>query len=1146
MPSLRELQAHIFDRVNPAIQFSVTKYVLAVGIFVAVAAFGLVSALNLGVDLMPSVNIPVVSVQTSYPGASPSVMDEQITQIIENQVSTLAGVTDISSQSSQGSSRVTINFGVDADKNAMANQVSARVAAITRRLPAGVNAPSVQTFDPNSQPILQFGISGGLDSMESVGDWVEDDLAPRLERVDGVANVTVDGAPSRQFQVLLDPNKLAYYKLNPQQVTQAITSAAINQPIGSITTNRNTVTFATKNQPTGIDSISGILVDSNKGVSVADVAQVRDIPVPSSFVRVNGLPVVLVSIQKTADGNSVAVADGVREFLKTVSLPRGYTLTVSNDTTGPIQASVDSTFKELGLTALVVAVIVLLFLGRLNTAFSVILAIPISLSAAPILYSLLGFSFNLISLLAMIIAIGIVVDDSIVVAENVDRYRAMGYGLKESVLKGASEVFSAIVAASLSILSVLLPVAFIGGIIGRYVMQFSLGLSAAVFFSLLEAVLFLTVRMAYTPESRDFTWKDFVESWVRLPQAFRWGFSKFYRGLGLLFGVALGGAWVFFLTKQNVTGVPFFAGIGAIVLWPVVLSVLFYLGRIGLSFFQALTMTLHNLTDAGLDLVRRGYVWTLSGALKGSALILAGSLVFFVATIAFVWPQVPFNFVPASDSGTLNGNLRLPQGTPASYTNELAGRMENWLLEQKEVVTVQTSVNSGGAGGFAGNASFTIQLVPVEHRAPAARLSQTYRQGLTALFADKPEARVSVNAGGFGGGGGFGGQGTSVSFTLASSDFEALTATNDQVIAAVQDNPWVNDVSSSLSNTSLENVFQPDLNRLQGTGLTANTVAQTLQTYASGSQAGNVQVGGKAYPIQVSVAPQYLTGTQSLLNLPVYSPSLQTTLQARQVGEFKLTPVPSGLSRSNRQYSASLNISLKPGAPAATVFRQQLSDDLTKAGILGGKVAFGTESRTSFNGLSNELATQAPIAFLLSLFLAYLVMGAQFNSWKYPLYLLLPVPLALMGAVWFVYWNGTGMDIFGMLGMLMLIGLSAKNAILYLDFVVERIGLMPLKDALLESATLRFRPIVMTTLTVLVISFPLIFSTGQGSEFGQKMGLVMLGGILSSAILTFYVVPAAFWLFERKKLAEKALGLTNDSIILPGPENPVTKASEPI
>jgi HAE1 family hydrophobic/amphiphilic exporter-1 len=1124
MPTLREIQAKIFDRINPAVQFSVNRYVLAIGIFVAIFAFGVTATMNLGVDLMPSVNIPVVNVSITYPGATPSVIDQQITQVVEGQISTLAGVTDISASSSQGSSRVTIQFGIDSDKNAMANQVSARVAAVTRRLPTGINPPTVQTFDPNAQAIIQFGISGGSDSMENVGDWVTNDLAPRLERVDGVANITVDGAPTRQFQVLLDPNKLAYYKLNPQQVTAAITAAAIDQPIGSITTNRNTITFATKNQPEGIDTIKNILVDATKGVAVDDVALVQDVPVPSNFDRINGVPVVLVSIQKSADGNSVAVAKGVRDFLKAQTLPKGYTLTISNDTTGPITASIDSTYKELGLTALVVAIIVLLFLGRLNTAFSVILAIPIALSAAPILYQLMGFSFNLVSLLALIIAIGIVVDDSIVVSENVDRYRAMGYSLKEAVLKGASEVFSAVVASSLSLLSVLLPVSFIGGVIGRYIMQFSLGLSAAVFFSLLEAILFLTVRLAYTPESKDFTWKDFLESWGRLPQSFQWALKSFYKGIPIFLAGVILALLAFF---------KLWLWMPALLAWPLFLALGSYVLRILLTFFQSLTTTLHNITEFGLEWVRDKYVKVLGKSLGASVWILVGCAVFFVGTITFIWPQVPFNFVPQSDSGAINASIRLPQGTPASYSNELAGRMEGWLLSQKEVATVQTSVGSGGVGGFGGNANFTIQLIPVEKRRGSFLLAQDYRTKLLAVFRDKPEARISVNAGGFGGGG-FG-QGSTVSFTLSSSDFNALLSTNDAIIANLQANPWVNDVSSGLSNTNLENDFIPDVNLLQGTGLSTSTVATALQTYASGVQAANVETGGKTFPIQVQVDPIYLTGTQSLLNLSVFSTATQTLYQARQVGAFQLTPVPATLSRSNRQYSTSLDISLKTGAPPALVFQKQINADLTKAGILGGKVNFAPESRTSFNGLSSQLAASAPIAFLLALFLAYLVMGAQFNSWKYPIYLLLPVPLALVGAVWFLFFNGGGMDIFGMLGMLMLIGLSAKNAILYLDFVVERIELMPLRDALIEAATLRFRPIIMTTLTVLVISFPLIFNSGQGSEFGQKMGIVMLGGILSSAILTFFVVPAAFWLFERRKLQEKHLGLEG-----PGEATPLT------
>ena len=332
--------------------------------------------------------------------------------------------------------------------------------------------------------------------------------------------------------MLLNPNRLRYYGITPQQVVTAITSSALNLPIGTIVKNNTALTFSTQNTPENLDQIGQTLVDSTRGISVDDLGSVRGTPSATNFVRVNGMPQVLVSIQRTTDSNSIAVANSVRALMAKTSMPRGYTLTYSNDTTTAVKASVEATYHELFVTGLVVALIVLLFLGKLNTAISVILAIPIALSAAPVLYGLAGFTFNLVSLLALITAIGIVVDDSIVVAENVERYRAMGYSLKESVLRGASEVFSAVVAASLSLLSVLLPVSFIPGFIGSYLRQFSLGLAAAVTFSLLEAVLFLTVRLAFTPESKDGDWGDFFKSWTKAGASLQVGIHRLAEASG--------------------------------------------------------------------------------------------------------------------------------------------------------------------------------------------------------------------------------------------------------------------------------------------------------------------------------------------------------------------------------------------------------------------------------------------------------------------------------------------------------------------------------------------------------------------------------------------------------------------------------------
>jgi HAE1 family hydrophobic/amphiphilic exporter-1 len=1094
--SAREYEAQLFNRINPAVRFSVTRYVLSIGIFVAIVTFGIVSMFGLGVDLLPAVNIPSVNISTSYSGASPGVVDQQVTQVIENAVSALSGITDMSSSSSIGSSRVTVSFAAGADRNAMVNQVAALVNATIRRLPSGVGSPVVRTFDPSSQPVIQFGIAGGGASLTDVAAYVQDSLSPSLEHVAGVANISVDGAATRQFQVLLAPNKLRFYSLTPTQVVNAIVASAVNQPIGSIISQNNSLTFATQNIPGSIEQIGRVLVDATRGISVTDLGTIRDASVGSNYARLNGMPVVLVSVQRTSDSNSVAVVDGVRKMLKSAVLPSGYTLDFGIDSTGPIRASIANTYHELVLSLIVVAIIVLLFLGKPDTAFSIILAIPIALSASPILYNIAGFSFNLVSLLAMVIAIGIVVDDSIVVAENVERYRVMGFGMKDAVLKGASEVFSAVVASTLSLLAVLLPVSFMGGYVGRYLQQFSLGLAAAVLFSLFEAVLFLTVRLAYTKDRANFGWKDFLGSFARIPAAFRWALASLPKALSVVMFLAAAGGLVYLKT---------YIYLPALLLWPLALGALNYFVIMGLSLFEAISGTLHDATEFLVGLIRDLYARSLKPMLRWSPLVLLVTVVSLGAVAFILIPQIPFSFVPQSDNGTLSVNVRFPPGTPQSVALAASAKVEAFLMAQPEPAIIQITVGGG--------ASADVELVPVGSRPSVFLLTQSYRKALQPILKDIPSARVSVSAGG--GQGGFGG--TSLQLGMVCADFNLLAARNAAILGAIQDNPYVTDASSSLSDTNLQNDFIPDVDRLKGTGLTTQTIATTLQTYTTGVQASNVVIGGLAYPIMVKLDPATLSGGQSLLDLPIYSSSLQTSLQIGQLGRFLLNQTPVSLSRYNRQYTGTLTINLRPDAPSALEMQKILTADLAGRGLLDNGLSISVTSRTSSAALATEMLTTSPQLFLLALFLAYLVMAGQFNSWRYPIYLLLPVPLALTGALLIVFIVGGGIDIFGMMGMLMLIGLSSKNAILYLDFVVERMGTMPLEEALIEAAKLRFRPILMTTITTVVISFPLILSVGQGAEFGKRMGIVMFGGIVFSAVLTFFVVPAAFYFFERKR-----------------------------
>ena len=1110
MRSLRQLEQKLFDRINPLVRFSVTRYVLSIGIFVGLVVFGLLNATRLGVDLLPSVNIPVVVVTTRYPGATPAVIDEEVTQPIEQAVSTLSGLTDINSTSSTGLSRVVLRFDPSTDQNSDANQVAAQIGKIVGRLPSGAQTPLVQTFDPNAQPILQFGLSGGAASLASVDTYAENVLVPELQRLPGVANVQLDGGPSQEFQVLLNPSKLAYYHLTPQQVTQAITNSAVSQPIGSITTSGNTLSFATQNQPTNLQQIAQILVSPTQGITVGQVAEVREAAIPPDYTRVNGQPVILVSIQQTPTSNAVAVAQAVRAFLRHAQLPPGYRIIFSNDTTQPILASIQSTYRELFITALVVAFVVLLFLGRLNTAFSVILAIPIALSAAPTLYSILGFTFNEVSLLALVVAIGIVVDDSIVVAENVERYRSLGLGRMEAVLRGASEVFGAVAAASLSLIAVLIPVSLIGGFIGRYLQQFALGLAAAVFFSWFEALLFLTVRMAYTPDSQPLSWRGFAQILLRPQEALAWGWRAWRCGLGLLLLLAL---LLFFLLTHR------WLGAFALLLYPLALGLASYLVRVVLGFLEALTATLHAGTEWVFERSRQGYARLLERLLSRSVWVLAITGVLFIATFILIAPKIPFNFVPTSDNSSMTVNLRFPSGTPIEVTNRYVGTIEDYLLSQPYVRTVQTVVGAGGifAGGNAPNiAQMVVRLTPVGTRPSVFELAARDQKSLQAFLRDQPSARVFISAGQ-----GFQGNNAALSLDITSPNLNLLTERNAAILQLMRSNPYVLSADSSLSQTSLENDFVPNPAELAGTGITPSQIASALFTYTSGSQAGSVDVGGLSYPIVVQANPQDLSGIQSLLSLPIYSPTLNTTLHIGQLGSFVLNEAPLQITRYNRLYTAEYSLNLTPDAPPPLAFENQLRQQLERAGLLNGGLSLTSGNVFGIAALSRQLSGTATSIFLISLLLVYLVMGAQFNSFRYPIYLLLPVPLAIAGALWFIGLFGVTLDIFGVMGMLLLIGLSAKNAILYLDFVVERLDQMSLNEALVESARLRLRPIAMTTITVLVISFPLVLSRGAGAEFGQGLGVVMFGGIVVSAILTLFVVPAAFYLFERGRIAAK-------------------------
>ncbi len=1085
---------------NQAIKFMLSRFVLTMGAFLSVVLFGLIAVPNLGLNLYPNLSIPTLAITTTYPGSTPSDMDRRVSRIIEDNLGTLAGVTDISSSSGAGFSQVTVNFRNGTNIDAAANELSGRISSLRGELPTGANAPIVEKFDLAAQPVIQIAVSGPQ-GLRVTREWADRTLKPLLERVPGVSAVGTFGAPKREVQVRLDPDQLSLYGLSATQITSAIQAEAVELPAGNIDSGGRKVGVTTRNLPNSVSDLEAIRIDAARGLRVSDVAAVVDTEGDVvSFNRVNGSPVVLLTVRKSSTANTVSVVRGVRAALEGIDAPAGYKLEPIGDGATYIQHSVEDTVKEGVLVAVAVAIVCLMALGKVNTAFAVILAIPISLAAAPLVFSLLGFSLNIITLLALIVAMGIVVDDSIVVAENVERYIHLGYSRTRAVLVGASEIFSAVSAATWSLLAVLLPISFLPGIVGQFFKEFGLGLAAAIFFSWLEAIFFLTVRMAYTPDIAPKTWRASFASWLEWRVSWTWAWRVTRSVLGIV-GLLGYGAALFVLSPWALL---------ALLAYPLVLA----LGRHGLvgafNLFNSAVNSLFQVTSRFLEGLRVRYERSLTRALRFSPVILIAALL-FLASGALALSSISFAFQTASDDSLANVELRLPPGTNLATTDALTKRLERYLRAQPQIKTVSATVGAGDSSF----ASLNLELTPPKDRERVFDLTPRWREKIAQLLRDRPEADVRVTAGNGGGGGA-----ETATITLTARTQELLEARSPAVIQAARGDADVIGVKSSLGQTAPERVFVPQRSALERTGLSSTEVAANLREALEGSRAGDLRdvVTFESVPIRVRVDARRVEDTQALLSLPVYAPALSASLPLSALGDFALREAPTTISRANKAYSQTLSLTLKPTANAREI-TARLSAKLTERGVLGGDVSFGSAGSASEAALLDDLLRFAPIAIGLAIILNYLVLGAQFNSFRYPLYLLAPVPLAIVGGLWALAILGVGFDVIGVLGMVVLIGLSTKNAILLLDFVVERAKHSPLADALVESAGLRLRPIIMTTLTVLVISVPLIIGGGEGGELRRGLGVIILGGLLTTTVLTLYVVPAMFYLLERKRFA---------------------------
>jgi HAE1 family hydrophobic/amphiphilic exporter-1 len=1011
----------------------------------------------LKIDRLPPISIPFVSVSMGYTGATAQDVELLITEPIENAVSGMSGVSSITSTSSEGSSNVNVQLLDGTDPTQAALEVERRVNAIRRNLPADASDPRVNKADPNAQPIMEVALTGG--SPDQLFQVANDQFVPALTSVPGVAAINISGGLQTEIQVKIDYAKLAAYGITLPQVTTAMTNANVDAPVGSIQTGQQTLNVRSLGSFQTLDDLSNLVVSQTTTggpILLHDLATIqRGYKIQTQLQRLsapltgqNGQDAVGMQIVKQSDANALQVADDVRVALRKLQnlLPSGSQVVITNDTSVFTRASLDAIQHDLLLSVLLVGGVMLLFLHAWRHTVIVLLAIPTSLVSTFLVMYVLGFSLNIMSLMALALMIGILVDDSIVVLENIHRHLGLGENPHQAALTGRAEIGLAAIAITMADVVVYTPIAFISGILGQLFRQYGLTVVAATLFSLL-------ISFTLTPM--------LASRWLRHDE-------KASNSL-----VGRFGRW-----------------------W-----------------------------DEHFDALGRAVGRTVPMAVKSRWVVLLVCVGLVAGTVAMVpLGIIGSEYAPQEDDNMFSVNLNTPPGTALPATDAAAKQMEAALQQMPEVQYIFTSVSGGGGGGFGrggGRASLDVQVVPKSQRDRSVfdMITDVRKIGNripgVQVNADVPSP--------LGGGGGFGGGGnSSVNVQIAGPDLSTLNQISDQVIATMSSIQGMADVRNSSNTGNPELHVQLDRARMAQLNVTSQTVATALRTAVSGSIVTAYRpTGDTQLDITLIASDADRLDLNQLAAIPVgtgtaggaaaaatttTSPSIVTLGQIATIG-YGTGPVQ--IQRVDRNRTMTIT-----GTASGRAIGDVAKDVTTAMKAISLPAGYSYQLRGGVQQLNNAFATLGQ-ALVLSVILEYMLLVALYESWFYPVVLILGVPLGIVGALLGLFVTHNTLNIFSIIGLIMAVGLVVKTGILLVDYTntLRKRG-MSRTEALAEAARIRLRPILMTTATMTFGMLPLALKLEPGAESRAPMAVVVIGGLLSSTLLAIFVTPALYTLLD--------------------------------
>jgi HAE1 family hydrophobic/amphiphilic exporter-1 len=1046
---------------------SLKNPVFATMVMLAIVVLGLFSYQRLKVDQFPNIDFPVVVVTAEYPGASPEIVESEVTKKLEEGVNSIAGINALTSRSYEGQAVVVIEFQLHIDGRKAAEDVREKVAAIRPSFRTEVKEPRVLRFDPSSRAIWSLAVmpdaakTKGMTSVE-LTNWADQVLKKRLENVRGVGSVTLVGGTKREINIYLNPAALEALGITPDQVVAAVRNENQDLPVGAIRSlaqERVVQIDARMQRPEDFGKIivtrkNGVAVHVDQVARVADGAQELD-----SLALYNGERTLLLTVQKAQDENTIQVVDGLKKTVDEIKaqLPPGVRLEPITDGSRPIRVSVENVRRTLIEGALLTVLIVFLFLNSWRSTVITGLTLPISIIGTFLFMNLFGFTINMITLMALSLCVGLLIDDAIVVRENIVRHVQMGKAPYQASLDGTQEIGLAVLATTFSIVAVFLPIGFMGGIIGKFFHEFGVTIVAAVLIS-----MFVSFTLDPMLSS---IWHD--PSILRPFDKLRTGQAQDGRG-----GTGLG--W-YDRTIGRVTG------------W-----------------FDRGTEA---LGDAYQGILR----WSLAHKLATVGLAVA----VFVTSVVMI-PLLGTEFVPKADFSETTLNFHTPVGSSLEVTEAKARQVEAIVREFPEVKYTLSTINTGNAQGKI-YASVFVRMVDRQERSRsvdqmAGVLRERLKQvpGITVTHVGLLDA-VGGNK--------------QVEFSLQGPDLKELERLARLVTEKVRPVPGLVDLDSSVKPD--KPVIDIDVRRdaASDLGLSVSQIAASLRTLVAGQTVGNWRApDDQTYDVNVRLSPDARNAPQDLERLPfatgTNADGSTRIVRLNQVAQVSEGTGPNQINRRDltREVAINGNVFNRSAGEVSKDIRAQLDT-----------ISFPPGYRYQFSGSTKNMAESfgyAVSALAMAVIFIYMILASQFKSFFQPLALMTSLPLTLIGVVLALLLFRSTLSMFSLIGIVMLMGLVTKNAILLVDFAIRmREQGMNRTEALLHAAKVRLRPILMTTLAMIFGMVPLAFALTEGSEQRAPMGQAVIGGVITSSLLTLVVVPVVYcylddlahWLSRRRR-----------------------------